>query len=329
MAGNGPILLLGLWGLPPSDISLIWSPSILRLHWFSAIGFLALIGLMVRPLVAREPIARFWVVGMVLSVIPICAVFSSDRLLMFPGIGAMGLLAQWLTGRSRHANWVPTARWWRGTARACGLALVGIHLIFAPLHLPFVSVVMKFAVQALNNLHDTIPDVRAFAQQTAVFANSPVCITDLLWVQTRWEDGRPVPRRTLNLSPSGSASSITRIDDRTLVVRPLGGYLQPRGLYPEAGTPPPASFRYYAQLMDMVVRSASRPMQLHETIDLSAVRIEITELTDDGRPAEATFRFRVPLEDPSFRWPYIDQARYVPFVVPDIGETAEVPSPLR
>ena len=67
----------------------------------------------------------------------------------------------------------------------------------------------------------------------------------------------------------------------------------------------------------------------HETIDLTAVTIEITELTDDGRPAEATFRFRVPLEDPSFRWLFVKDFRYVPFVVPGIGETLEVPSPLR
>ena len=89
------------------------------------------------------------------------------------------------------------------------------------------------------------------------------------------------------------------------------------------------SFRYHAQLMDMVVRSESRPMQLHETIDLSAVTIEITELTDDSRPAEATFRFRVPLEDPSFRWLYVKDFCYVPFIVPSVGETVEVPSPLR
>ena len=70
-------------------------------------------------------------------------------------------------------------------------------------------------------------------------------------------------------------------------------------------------------------------MRLHETIDLSAVTIEITELTDDGRRAEATFRFLVSLEDPSSRRLYVRDFRYVPFVVPGIDETVEVPSPLR
>lgn len=70
-------------------------------------------------------------------------------------------------------------------------------------------------------------------------------------------------------------------------------------------------------------------MGLHETIDLSAVTPEITELADDGHRAEATFRFRVSLEDPSFRRLFVKDSRFVAFVVPGIGETVEVPSPLR
>ena len=273
--------------------------------------------------------ARFWCAGMVLSTMPVCAIFTSDRLLMYPGLGAMGLLAQWLSGPRYNANWVPSARWWRRTARVCGFALLGIHLIFAPLHFPFAAVVMKFVGQSLNTFYDTLPDDQAFAQQTAVFANSPACIADTLWIQARWADGRTIPRSTLNLSPSGAAASITRIDERTLVVRPHGGYLQPRGLHADSETPPPMSFRYQAQLLDMVVRSEARPMHLHETVDLPAVTIEITELTEDGRPAEATFRFRVPLEDASLRWLVAKDLRYDPFIVPGVGETVEVPSPLR
>ena len=70
-------------------------------------------------------------------------------------------------------------------------------------------------------------------------------------------------------------------------------------------------------------------MRLHETIELPTASIEITDLTDDGRPAEATFRFRVSLEDPSLRRLYVRDFRYVPFAVPGMSETAEVPSPLR
>ena len=61
---------------------------------------------------------------------------------------------------------------------------------------------------------------------------------------------------------------------------------------------------------------------------VTSVRIEMTELMPDGRPAEATFRFRVPLEDSSLRWFQITDKGYEAFEPPAIGQTVEVESPL-
>ena len=58
--------------------------------------FLTLLFAVLSPLLRREPVARFWALGMVLSLIPICATFPMDRLLFFVGLGAAGLLAQFL-----------------------------------------------------------------------------------------------------------------------------------------------------------------------------------------------------------------------------------------
>ena len=52
--------------------------------------------------------------------------------------------------------------------------------------------------------------------------------------------------------------------------------------------------------------------------------VEVTELTNDGRPAEASFEFAVPLEDSSLRWLKWKDGRFEPFVLPEIGETIEV-----
>jgi hypothetical protein len=54
--------------------------------------------------------------------------------------------------------------------------------------------------------------------------------------------------------------------------------------------------------------------------------IEVTDLTDDGRPAEATFRFRTPLDDPSLRWIEMTPTGYRPFTPPPIGKTVRVTS---
>jgi len=65
-----------------------------------------------------------------------------------------------------------------------------------------------------------------------------------------------------------------------------------------------------------------------DSITLPAAKIEITitDMTDDGRAAEARFRFPVPLEDPSLRWLYVKKEGHLPFTPPKIGETAELPA---
>ena len=44
------------------------------------------------------------------------------------------------------------------------------------------------------------------------------------------------------------------------------------------------------------------PMRLGERIELTGVTVEITAVTADGRPAEATFRFASSLDDKSLIW---------------------------
>lgn len=68
-------------------------------------------------------------------------------------------------------------------------------------------------------------------------------------------------------------------------------------------------------------------MQLGDTVELTAVTVEVIALTDDGRPAEVAFSFSVPLEDPSLRWLAVTTDGYIPFTVPAVGETVLVPSP--
>lgn len=53
--------------------------------------------------------------------------------------------------------------------------------------------------------------------------------------------------------------------------------------------------------------------------------VEITALTSDGRPAEATFRFAKRLEDPGLRWLEWRGGVYASFALPAVGETVTLP----
>jgi len=324
-----PALLLGQLALPPSDLAASFSTSAFWAYWLAAVVLLVLLGLMFAPLLARSAVARFWGLGMVLGAVPICAIFPGDRLLMFVGLGAMPLLALWLGGLLERADWLWPSLWWRRPARLVATLLIAIHLLLAPPALAAASVSMRFIGGIFNDSYATLPDEPEFADQTAVFVNEAACIARSLMFHYRRSRSQPVPLRSLTLSPSCCAATLTRTDERTLVVRPHGGYLRPhRWVPPDEESPPPLTSRYHLQHLDHLVRSSDRPMRLGERVELTTATIEITKRTGDGRPAEATFRFNKPLEDPSLRWFVLRRGVYQPFTPPTVGQTVEVPSPL-
>ena len=66
-------------------------------------------------------------------------------------------------------------------------------------------------------------------------------------------------------------------------------------------------------------------MRLGERVVIPGVRIQVTKLTADGRPAEASFTFDRPLEDASLRWVRWSNGVYEPFDLPPIGGTITLP----
>jgi len=133
--------------------------------------------------------------------------------------------------------------------------------------------------------------------------------------------------RTVVLGSGSNPIELHRPDKRTLLVRPLGGFLAP------AGNPQPSramerllfDHRCVLQSSDRIYRD-SAPMTIGEKINLLGVTVEITALTDDGRPAEAAFRFAMKPESLLFRWLQWEDGAYVPFALPAVGETVTLPA---
>ena len=94
--------------------------------------------------------------------------------------------------------------------------------------------------------------------------------------------------------------TISRLDERTLAIRPARGYLD--------------------HVMDRLFRTERRALVLGEQVKLSGMTVEITDLTPDGRPAEAVFRFDEPLDSPSLRWLCFRGNSFETFVPPPVGQ---------
>ena len=299
---RGPILLLRQWAIAPPDfISFLSGKGTDYTLWTVAVGFLLVASAFLVPVVRRNAVARFWTAGMLLSLVPICATFPMDRLLMFVGVGAFGLLAQFVQFVVEKPHPPATRRAWRRPAVVLCAVWCLIHLVISPISL---MLRIQGAIRHASMFDVTNKFDPSIAEKSLIIVNSPSAFSAAFTQVTRVLSGEPSPRHVRVLAPSGATVSLARTDERTLVLRPDGGYL----------------FRPFDQLY----RGVQHPLALHERVQLTGVTVEITALTDDGRPAEAAFRFDVPLEDPSHYWLQWTKGAYRPFTPPAVGDTVRL-----
>jgi len=151
---------------------------------------------------------------------------------------------------------------------------------------------------------------RIWALSGMVDNERPRTLTDDPSYRDEWPqwsaDGQPLPRRLRALVSSRLRPvEVHRLDARSLVLRPEAGFLH--------------------GLADPLFRGPDQPLTLGQHIALSGMTVEITELGPDQRPAEAVFRFDVPLEDKSLRWLQWRDGRFEPFIPPPVGQRVTLP----
>jgi hypothetical protein len=293
-----PVLLLGTFGLPWSDL---WDayplflpelrPIVLGLALAAGVALVVLL----RPLLRASNSARFWALGSVLSLLPGAATFPHDRLLLGTTIGAMGLLAE------LFLHVCPRSRPGRLGVAAFGV----VHLLLAPVLLPYRSASAAHLDGVLWQADESITKVPELSRKILVILNPPLAPFASFLPIYREAAHLPRPHRFLWLATGVSELHIRRVDSRTLSVRPALGYL----------TDP-------SQLM---LRSLTRPLPRGEKVVLDEATFEVVELTSDGRPAEVRVRFERDLSDPRLVFLRWGTHGYVPFRVPAPGASVVLP----
>jgi hypothetical protein len=274
--------------------------------YLGALGAIALFGVVVAPVWRRLPACRFWTLGAVLSLLPVCATYPMDRLLVFAGVGGMAavalVLADWLEGGLAFL-----ARPRRLLAGAVVFALVLVHVVLAPLLLPARVLLFGLLGRMGDRLEASIPADESVRERSLVILSSSAEMTTFPpWMQ-RQVSGAPRPAHMRVLASCFSNLSVSRPDAATLRVRPERGFLDNEWL--------------------RMVRGASRPFHPGDEVALSDVRVRVRDVTADGRPAEADFTFRVPLEDGSLLWTRLQAGgTLVPWSPPAVGESQVLPA---
>jgi hypothetical protein len=298
-----PILLLGQWSPIPGEVGVIFARRVAWLCGF-AVAFLGLVFFAMAPLLRKDRIARFWTAGMLFAAIPVCATLPMDRLLTFGSIGGFGLLAQYWIFIFGGGAGAPTTSMWRIPARVLAWFFVAVHAVYAPIALPFRAANPLGPRWIEERFYVRAPLGPSVGDQTLVVVNAPSPPHAGYLILHRELSGLAVPRYTRVLAAAMPALSIRRVDERTLAIRPEGGYLR------------------FA--LDRVFRSERRELALGEQVALTGMTVTITELTPDGRPAEAKFQFEVPLESPTLVWLCFRGGRFEPFTPPPVGREVEI-----
>ena len=297
---RGPVLALAQVAGPPSDFWILYPWWLKTVVYAFAVAVLVGVGKLLWPRLEADPTMRFWLLGGVLALVPVSATFLLDRLLVFVGIGAAGAFACLFA----HAVGSPPST----SRRRATAALVVIHLIVAPLFLPARSLSTLLMNAGVSKVDQSIPADPSVAQQSLVVLNIPADGMVTYAVLHRAARKAPRPRNIRVLSSGFGETEVTRLDAHTLRVRPTAGF--------------------YATEAEQMLRSPNVRSAVGDTVTLTDMVVTVTEVTDDGRAAEADFRFPQPLEAPGRLWMRWHHAgELVAWTPPPVGSRVVLAAP--
>ena len=298
-----PVLLLGHFTLPPSDVWSFLPAWPARIYTACAAAGIMFIAWGIWPLLRHDRTARFFALGTVLAAIPFCAALPSNRLLFFTGLGSMGLIAGFLGMLLEKPAWFEP---YRGRPRAllAGVWIFSCAVIYPLLFIP-ASLSNIFMQKPLTLAAQTIVSHNDECQSGQTIAVSVPYDQMLFYLHfIRAANGQNPCLNTFLLSAGLQPLEVQRINERTLLVRFKSGML--KGAWEQ-------SFRDSAALLEKGY-----------SLKLSDITVTVTALTDDGLPAEIRYEFNKPLEDSSLRWVTWSDEGFIPFTLPAPGETVRV-----
>lgn len=302
MAERLPVLGLGLLALPFADlweayplISPFWRVGI----WLLGVAVLALFArALVRPW-KQDASLRFWVTGSALTLVPACATFPHDRMLLAPSVGAMAAVAALL-----RRGWA--GRESRLTALGAG-ALAAVHLVLAPVLLPLRALAVGQFSHVLWRTNQTLPIPAEdwVGDRTLILINPPVDPLAAYLPVYREVARQPRMGQQLWLTTGASDVVLTILDEHRMLVRPETGFL--------------------CNGFQRMLRDESRPFQLGDRVQLDGATVEVAKLTSDGRPLEVIVSFERSLRDPRLIWLRWLGQGYGPLQLPAVGESVVLP----
>ena len=318
---RGPFFLAGQWTGIPADLHNYLPPASKMLLWILLTILTILIPVILAPMLRANRRARFWLIGMYASALPVCATVPMGRAMLFIAVGAFGLVAEYLAGWPAEAPWAPARGWRRHVGRT-------LFAVFFIVHVPLAAAGRIAAPHVTTTLQEKMAETQdltpagALDGRDLVVVNAPNPVSFLYDPFQRACEGRALPRGIRILAPGFNTVEVTRTGPSRLTVRSVSDSL----LDCQRGKRMDFVF-FYRYLAD--VRSREYPLRAGDRVSLPRMRVEVLAVDGRGFPIEAAFEFDTPLEDPSLRWIAWDwdDDVYQPWSLPAVGQTVRLMGP--
>jgi hypothetical protein len=317
-----PVLLFSAFGLPVVDLILAFSSKDMIVPAVVLLVPLGLLVLTAYPVLRTHRASAFWVIGLLCAVVPLVSGIPQNRNLGLVSLGVMGLAGQLFVdvATARKPGTLKTFQ--RILLKVAIPILIILYLVVSPLLVIYNPTTTRTSAEAQARAAD-FGNAPELAGQHLYVINPPGVMSFMGGLYPRLFTGKPFPLSINYLSSGFAPAHIQRVDARTIIVTPEGGYTPQPGPIADASSPMENVYR----ALDGFFYNPRYPMRVGQVVTLSEVTVKVIEMTSDGRIARAAFTFAHPLEDDRYVWMLWDEdtSTYSSTRMPTIGEVRVYP----
>jgi hypothetical protein len=323
-----PVLLFSAVGLPVAEALLAFSPQAAAVLAVVCLIPLGLLALAVYPVLKAHRASAFWIIGLLIAVIPLISGIPQNRNLGLVSLGVMALAGQLfadvaITKKAESLNTVQLV-----LLKIATPMLLILYLLVSPI----VVITNPGSTRTMAEDQAQVADFGSdpeLSQQHLYVINPPGTMIYVAGMLQRIFTDQPFPASINYLSSGFTPVHIERADAQTIVVTPEDGYTPlPGPIVDEAsGMVTHVGPENVYRALDEFYYNPRQPMQVGQVITLSEVTVEVTEMTADGRITQAAFTFAHPLEDNRYVWLLWDEdtSTYKRVQMPPVGESRVYP----